>query len=93
MRIVQETLAVSTWVVCMIVVWKVMQGTAPTWWLLTFAIASTLFVFFYRTADLLPLPYELVEIIMGVLAVVFWALLMVLMLSVAGILPAMFAFQ
>lgn len=92
MRVLQETLIVSTWVVCMIVLWRVVQGMAPTWWLVTLVVTSTLFMFFYRTEDLLPLPYNVFETIMGVLAVVFWALLMVLVLSVAGILPAMFTF-
>lgn len=42
---------------------------------------------------MLPIPYRVHEIIMGVLAVILWALLMILLLSVVGILPVTFTFR
>ncbi|WP_217956584.1 hypothetical protein [Bifidobacterium animalis] len=93
MRVLQETLVVFTWIVMMIGVWKCLQDKAPSWWLLTLVIASILFMFFYRTKYLLPISCKAYEIIMGVLAVILWALLMILLLSVVGILPVTFTFR
>lgn len=93
MRVLQETLIVSTWIVMMIGVWKCLQDRAPAWWLVTLVITSILFMFFYRTKYLLPILYRVHEAIMGVLAVILWALLMILLLSVTGILPVTFNFQ
>lgn len=93
MRVLQETLVVSTWIVLMVVFWACLKDMAPAWWLVSLVITSILFVFFYRTKYLLPIPCKTYEIIMGVLAVILWALLMILLLSVVGILPVTFNFQ
>ncbi|KOA49518.1 hypothetical protein BAAM0483_05070 [Bifidobacterium animalis subsp. animalis MCC 0483] len=60
---------------------------------MTFLVAIVLLLFFYRTQYMLPIPYRVHEIIMGVLIVTVWALLMILLLSVVGILPVTFTFR
>lgn len=77
----------------MVVFWACLQDMAPSWWLVTLVITSILFMFFYRTKYLLPISCKAYEIIMGVLAVILWALLMILLLSIVGVLPVTFTFR
>lgn len=93
MDVLREALVVSTWIVMMVVFWACLKDMAPSWWLVTLVITSILFMFFYRTKYLLPISCKAYEIIMGVLAVILWALLMILLLSVVGILPVTFTFR
>lgn len=93
MRILQETLAISTWIVMMVVFWACLKDMVPAWWLVTLVITSILFMFFYRTKDLLPISQEVHEVIMFVSAAILCALHMILLLSVVGVLPFSFTFN
>lgn len=91
MRILQETLAISTWIVMMVVFWACLMG-APTWWSSALFITWILFLFFYVTKSRIPIPHRVHEVIMIVSTVTLWALHMIPLLSVIGILPFSFTF-
>lgn len=91
MDVLRKIMTVSTKIAVMLLCWACLMG-APTWWSSALFITWILFLFFYGTQSRIPLPHRAHEVIMIVFTVILWALHMILLLSVIGILPFSFTF-
>lgn len=83
-------MVVSTWIIALALFWYFTHDSTSAWWFWLIAITSTLLISLHRMEGLIPLSYRAHRIAMRVLSVILWTLLVIMVLSIAGILPAIF---